>query len=199
MSDSLDSLLTAADPAASYDDRLDPLLRDLAADAESSARRRRPVRLVLAGGVVAGLLGIGSVAAASGILPGWGSVATSSGQTCEVRVEATLPTPGDGEPITATFSADEQAAALAAAQAFLADLDYASIDHERAIARWQAVEASARASQAPDERQPRLTGDDLEVHAVTWTVVERMRTALADQGLDLRALMVASTTTGCDL
>lgn len=196
----LDTALTiAAPPVSASTDQLDAVLRELVAASESPRPRRRSSRLAVAGAVVVGLLGVGTVATAAGVLPGWTMLTTSSGQTCEVAVEVSLLHPGDGEPISATFSRAEQEASLAAAQAFLDDLDYDTIDHDRAIARWQAVEADVRAGEPPDERQPELTGDDLEVHAVTWVVVQRMRADLAARGLDIRAIDVTTTSTGCDL
>ncbi len=148
---------------------------------------------------MAGVLGIGAVASAAGVLPGWPSFATSSGQTCAVEILASALQPGDGEPISATFSTREKRATLTEAQAFLAEFDYDSVDRQQAIAWWRTEEAKARTEQSdPAERQPKLAGDDLEVTAVSFWVVDQLRADLAAKGLDIRAIGVA-TSNGCAL
>lgn len=197
----LDELLdAAAPPVTTPTPELRAELNTLIVASEAAQRRRRPAHIALVGGVVAGVLGLGTVASAAGILPAWTLLTTSSGQTCEVAVHADLLEPGDGEPIGGTFSRPEQESTLTAARAFLEDFDYGSIDRDEAIAQWQAVERKARAQQLdPAERQPRLVGDDLEVHAVTHGVVERLRSDLASRGLDIRAIAITATSTGCEL
>lgn len=197
----LDQMLDeAAPPVTARTPELHQELRATVVASEPVQRRRRSARLAVAGGIVAGVVGLGTVASAAGILPGWTMLTTASGQTCEVQVGADLMTPGDGEPITATFSRAEQEETLAAARAFLEGFDYDSIDRQDAIAAWQAAEAEARAAQEdPAERQPKLEGDDLEVHAVTWLVIQRMRATLAAQGHDIRAISITTTSSGCQL
>ena len=197
----LDELLTTAAPAVTArTPQLHQQLEALVAQSEAARRRRRPVRIAVVGGVVAGVLGLGAVASATGILPGWTMLNTSSGQTCEIQVHANLQRPGDGEPISAAFSPAEQQQTLAAARAFLTTFDYDTIDHEKAIAQWQTIESKIRSDQQdPAERQPKLEGDDLEVHAVTHTVIEQMRSDLAAQGYDIRAIAITVTNSGCDL
>ncbi len=148
---------------------------------------------------MAGVLGIGAVASAAGVLPGWPSFATSSGQTCDVAILVSELPPGDGEPIAATFNTTEKRATLTEAQAFLADFDYDSVDRQQAIDWWRTEESKARTEQSdPAERQPKLAGDDLEVTAVSFWVVNELRADLAAHGLDIRAIDVA-TTSGCAL
>lgn len=197
----LDQLLdNAAPPVAARTPELHQQLRALVAASESVPRRRRSTRLALAGGIVAGVAGLGTAASAAGILPGWTTLSTTSGQTCEVEVRADLIAPGYGEPISATFTRAEQEATLAAARTFLQGFDYDAIARAHAIAEWQAAEAEVRAAQEdPTERQPELEGDALEVHAVTWVVIQRMRAALAAQGHDIRAISIATTSSGCQL
>lgn len=197
----LDELLDLATPrVTARTTDLQEELQLLAAESEAAQRRRRPMRFALAGGVVAGVLGLGTVASAAGILPGWTLLTTGSGQTCEVAVHADLQTPGDAEGGAALFDRVEQEETLAAAQKFLEGFDYDSIDRDEAIARWRAVEDEIRAQEPdPAERQPRLEGDDLEVTAVTRAVVERMRADLAAQGYDLRAISVTTSSSGCEL
>jgi hypothetical protein len=161
-------------------------------------RRRRLTRASLVAATAVGALGVGTAAAAAGLIPGW-SVLTGSGQTCQVEVIATAPHAGDGEP-DATFDATEQAEAVATARIFLDGFDYDSIDRDAAISRWQAAEETVIAAKPdPTERQPALTGDDLEVTSLTYEVTTRLRNHLAARGLDIRAVNLVTTSTGCDL
>lgn len=197
----LDQMLDqAAPPIAARTPDLHQELRALVEASEPAPRRRRSVRLAMAAGIAASAVGLGAVASTAGILPGWTMLTTSSGQTCEIEMTADLYTPGDGEPISATFSRVEQEETLAAARAFLEDFDFDSIDRQEAIVAWQAAEAEVRAAEPdPKERQEKLKGDDLEVHSVTWTVVQRMRATLAAQGHDIRAVSIGASTSGCYL
>ena len=105
----------------------------------------------------------------------------------------------DGEP-GAEFDATEQTKTFAASRIFLEGFDYDSIDRDAAISRWQAVEGTVIAAQPdPEERQPALTGDDLEVTALTYEVTTRLEDHLAARGLDVRAVNLVTTSTGCDL
>jgi hypothetical protein len=191
------SLDQAAPPVSAVTPQLQRELHAMVAASEPTQRGRRPVRLAVVGGVIAGIVGLGTVASASGLLPGWTMFTTSSGQTCEVAVKARMDKPGDGEPISATFSVAERKAAFQAANAFLEDLDYASIDRQAAIAKWRAIETRIR--DAHPDAAPRLQGDDLEVSAVTREVIDRMRSELAAKGLHIRAVDVIVTSSGCDL
>ena len=168
-------------------------LDDLAAACERAhTRRRGPARIAIGGVAFAGVLGLGAVASAAGMLPGWPSFSTSSGQTCEIEITADPLEPGEGEqPVAASFSTAEREASLTAARRYLEEFDYASVDRSAAIAWWQREEDAARATQSdPAERQPRLEGDELEVTAVSHWVVDHLRDHLAAQGLDVRAVNV---------
>jgi hypothetical protein len=198
----LDELLAAsAAPVTSRTPQLDRALSDLVADSEAAARwKRRSVRLALVGGAFAGLLGLGTAATAAGILPGWPSFSTSSGQTCQIEVWASALGPGEGEAVSSSFSAAQKEETLAEARTFLEGFDYDSVDPQRAISWWKEQEATARASQSdPDERQPVLNGDDLEVTAVSRWVIDRLRADLTAKGLDIRAVSVGTSSSGCDL
>lgn len=161
-------------------------------------RQRRMTRASLVAATAVGVLGVGTAVAAAGLIPGW-SVLTGSGQTCQVHLIAAGAQAGDGEP-NATFEATERAEAVAAARIFLEGFDYDSIDRDAAISRWQAAEDAAIAAQPdPAERQPALNGDDLEVTALTYEVTTRLGNHLAARGLDIRAVDLVTTSTGCDL
>jgi len=162
------------------------------------SRRRRMTRASLVAATAVAALGAGTAAAAAGLIPGW-SVLTGSGQTCQVEVVAAAPQVGDGEP-NPTFDATERSKARAAARIFLAGFDYGSIDRDAAISRWQAAEDAVIAAEPdPTERPPALKGDDLEVTALTYEVTTRLGDHLAARGLDIRAVNLVTTSTGCDL
>lgn len=161
-------------------------------------RRRSTTRASLVAATAVGALGVGTAAAAAGLIPGW-SVLTGSGQTCQVEVIAAAAQAGDGEP-DPTFDATERAEATAAARVYLGRFDYDSIDRDAAISRWQAAEDAVIAAEPdPAERQPALNGDDLEVTALTYEVTTRLGSHLAARGLDIRAVNLVTTSTGCDL
>ena len=161
----LDELLEASGtPVTPRSPGLQRDLDDLVAACEQAhLRRRGPVRVAIAGAAFAGVLGLGAVASAAGVIPGWPSFSTSSGQTCEIEISADPWGPGEGEqPIAASFSAAEKQESLTAARLYLEDFDYGSVDRATAIAWWQREEEAARAMQPdPAERQPRLTRDEL--------------------------------------
>ncbi len=192
-------LLEAAPPVSTRTPEIRRELDALVVAATSVQRRRRRItRASLVAATAVGALGVGTAAAAAGLIPGW-SVLTGSGQTCQVEVIAAAAQASDGEP-NATFDATERAAATASARTFLEGFDYDSIDRDAAISRWQAAEDTANAAQPdPAESQPALKGDDLEVTALTYEVTIRLRNHLAARGLDIRAVNLVTTSTGCDL
>ena len=199
----LDELLAAsAPPVTRRTPQLERELNDLVAACEAAqSRLRRPAGVALVGGTLVGILGIGAVASAAGVLPGWASFATSSGQTCNIEIAVSALEPGEGEqPLASTFTATEKRETLAAARAFLADFDYDAVDRQQAIAWWKSEESEARAAQPdPAERQPKLTGNDLEVTAVSTWVLNDLDADLAAQGLDINAIGVATLIGGCTL
>lgn len=200
LDEQLDERLRVAMPPVSV--RTPEMRRELdalvGAATPAQRRGRRMTRASLVAATAVGALGVGTAAAAAGLIPGW-SMLTGSGQTCQVEVIAADPRVGDGEP-DAQFDATERKEAVAAARIFLQGFDYDSIDRDAAISRWQAAEDTAIAAQPdPAERQPALTGDDLQVTALTYEVTSRLGNHLAARGLDIRAVSLITTSTGCDL
>lgn len=195
----LDELLERSAPrTCARSPRLDDELQRLVRASEASAgRRRRSVRLGVASAAALAAVGLAPVASAAGLLPGWATWSTSQGSSCEIQVDASLRRDGDGELITRSFTEAEQQATHEAAQRFLAEFNYESVDRDEAVAEWQAEERRIRAGEESDERQPALQGDDLEVTAVSTQVVDRLRDYLQQRGLDIRAIMV-STGNRCD-
>lgn len=194
-----DRLREAAPPVAVRTPEMRRELDALVVAATPVQRRRGTMtRASLVAATAVGALGVGTAAAAAGLIPGW-SVLTGSGQTCQVEIIAAAPHSGYGQP-DPKFDATERAEAVSTASVFLEGFDYDSIDRDAAISRWQAAEATAIAAQPdPAERQPALTGDDLEVKALTYEVTTRLGNHLAARGLDLRAVNLVTTSTGCDL
>jgi hypothetical protein len=190
----LDELLDTSAPRATPPTRrLQRELDDLvAACEEAQTTRRGPARVAVVGAALAAVLGLGAVASAAGVLPGWPSFSTSSGQTCAIEISADPLEPGEGEqPVASSLSTAEKDASLAAARSYLEDFDYDAVSRPEAIAWWRGEEDRVIAAQSdPTERQTRLTGDDLEVTAVSHWVVDKLRVHLAAQGLDIRAIDV---------
>lgn len=200
LDEQLDERLREAAPPVSM--RTDGMRRELHALVEAATplqrRRRKMPRASLVAVTTVGAFGVGTVAAAAGLLPGW-SMLTGSGQTCQLEMTASAPLAGDGEPGT-NVDATEQSKAVAAARVYLQNFDYNAINRNTAISHWQTAEDAATAAQSdPSERQPRLAGDDLEVTALTYEVTTRLSDHLASQGLDVRAVNLVTTTTGCNL
>jgi hypothetical protein len=201
LDEQLDERLRAAAPPVSV--RTTEMRRELQALVVAATPPQRPRRRVGRASLVAaatvGALGLGTAAAAAvGLIPGW-SLLTGSGQTCQVEVSAGAPPAGDGEP-DVEFDATEQARAVTAARTFLQGFDYDSIDRHAAVSRWHAAEDAVRSAEPdPAERPPELAGDDLEVTALTYAVTQRLGEHLAARGLDIRAVSIVTTTSGCDL
>lgn len=199
LDEQLDERLRAAMPPVTA--RTPEMRRELdalVAAATPVQRRRRMTRASFVAATTVGVLGVGTAAAAAGLIPGW-SVITGSGQTCQVEVVAAAPHAGDGEP-GPSFDTTRKAEAVSTARNFLQGFDYDSIDREAAIARWQAAEDAVIAAEPdPAERPPALTGDDLEVTALTYEVTTRLEEHLSARGLDIRAVNLVTTSTGCDL
>lgn len=162
LEDELDERLREAAPRLTA--RTPEVRRELHALVEAAApvqrRRRAMSRASLVAATAVGALGVGTAAAAAGLIQGW-SVLTGSGQACRVEVIAGRGHAGDGEP-GAQVGAHKRAEAVTVARVFLQGFGYDSINREAAISRWQAAEDAALAAQPdPEERQPALTGDDL--------------------------------------
>lgn len=184
----LDELLRQAAPrTAPRTDELQRELRVLVREAESTARpQRRTVRATLVGVVTAGAVGLGTATAmATGVVPtpAWIPWTTGSGSTCEMQFTAR---PLDtGAPSARRHTDAERRQAVDEANRFLASFDYSSIDEEQAIREFQAEEDAVIESQPdPEERQPRLTGDDLVLTAVGSEVWDALEVHLASRGID---------------
>lgn len=151
----LDDLLDrSAPPIAARNPGLGRALGELASQAEGAVARPRH-RVALVGVSVAAMLGVGAVASAAGVLPGWPVFDTSSGNNCSIEVRAEAPGPGDVPGVPASMSDREAKATVAEAQAFLKDFDFDGVDRAEAVAWWRTQEKQARENQPdPAEQAP---------------------------------------------
>lgn len=183
----LDDLLDrSAPPTAVRTPALERELTALVLATESAGRPRpKALRTAWVGALATGLVGVGTAGAmAAGLVPtpSWVPWSTSSGTNCEMRFYAN-PAGPDGEPLNGTYSDAEKGRAVAEASIFLAGFDYDSIDEAEAIKKWQQEEAATIASVTdPAERQPPLTGDELEITAVGAEVWDHLAAHLQAEG-----------------
>jgi hypothetical protein len=226
MDSHLDELIAAAAPAVAQ--RTPELQRDLyslVAETEAATGTGRPWlgrRIGVAGLAVVGVLGVGTAAAAAGLIDApsewlWSDSTLSSGTTCRVAHGANLTSqPAD----LASASPADHEATLAAARQFVANFDLSAISIDAAITRYQAMVTKERAEivgqyQAMNQKErvaaaekggplvgqevtdddlgPRLMGDDLELAAVRVELHERMKAELSRQGLNAKLVEVDST------
>lgn len=195
----LDALLDeSAPPVADRDavllDDLDELVHATGAPA---GRRGGLRRSVAAGLIVAGTLGLGTVAAAGGFFPQswspWSDQTFDSGQSCRLRFMAGEQT----EPAKlAGISKTEQREAVLAAQAFLDTFDPTSIDMQAALADLLAAQAEANVNIPEWDRAPE-TQEEMEVHALIYHTGVELRAALDQQGINPNAADI-KTTTDCE-
>jgi hypothetical protein len=185
----LDDLLERkAPPIAARNHGLVRALGELASEAEAAVAKPRH-RVALVGVSVVAILGVGTVASAAGVLPGWPVFDTSSGNHCSIEVHAEAPGPGDVPGVPASINEREARATVAEAQAFLKNFDFDGVDRAEAVAWWRTQETQARENQPdPAEQAPPLEGDDLEVTAVSQWVAAQLQQHLAAQGMDIRAV-----------
>jgi hypothetical protein len=175
----LDELLhLSTPPIAPRTATLQHEVQRMVVNAEAAARpRRRILKVGLVSAMAAGAFSLGTAGAmATGIVPtpSWIPWATDAGSTCEMQFTAS-PAGPDGEPLSRPYTRAEKQRAVAEAHRFLAALDYSSINEADAIREWKKAEDAAIAAQPdPNERQPRLSGDDLALTAVGHQVWNRL-------------------------
>lgn len=157
--------------------------------------RRR--RVGAAGALAAvGVLSVGGVAAAAGVLPTMFPWTTDSGSACELHASAELRRNVDGTLVDGS-TAPEQRATLASAEEYLATLDLDSIDRDEAAERWfDYLERTSADHFTRAELESQFQGDRLETHAILHEVDGRLAKHLADEGHDPNSIM-ASLATRC--
>ncbi|WP_244928579.1 hypothetical protein [Nocardioides sp. W7] len=182
-----DQLAVSAPPAPVQTPALERELASVVAEAERQARHQKPHRrasLIVGGLAAAGLLGIGS-AAAAGILPWFedaparDAVSTSTGSECELTFDVKgIEDPGN--PVDSTTRAQ----ALAAAEEFLSNLDLSSIDIVAA------TEGLPPRALVDSEAGPAQSIEEYETYAVMSVVEQRVEADLRRQGLPTAAVSV---------
>jgi hypothetical protein len=199
---SLDDLIARSAPAVTPPStELTETFHELIAGNRAAARpRRRPGARVWAAGSLAlvGVFGVGGVAAANGLLPGWFPWAAESGSSCSLQVSVELRRDGDGALITDRVSEAEQRSTLTSAQKYLTTLDVSAIDRKQAADRWFAYLEKV----SPDhphraELESKFQGERLETHAVLHEAETRLDDYLTAHGHDPRSIMT-SLANECD-
>jgi hypothetical protein len=194
----LDQLLDRAAPTvAPRTPELGHELVALVAESEQgSLRRRRRLQAAVVSAVAVGVVGLVPAAGASGLLPfaDWFPWTASSGTTCRIGFEVRMADDGSGQPMTpavAAMTTPQKQEVVVVAREFLAEFDYSSVDTDAAIKKWQAAEARVRGDQLPEERQPKLSGNDLELTAVGQEVAHRVVAFLKQRGLNPDAVLIS--------
>lgn len=193
-----DQLSQSSPPVPASSPELDAELARIVAETERLAhrpRRRSHRRLALGGLVVAGSLGAGAAAAASGILPWFDSPAAQGVLTTSTGTHCTLAFDVKEIEDPATVVPDGvRRRVSAAAEAFLEELDVSALSLARA------TEAAGPRATRDSEAGPAQTVTDYEVEAVFQLVVQQLETTLAHQELPTSSvgLSMASTCDGGD-
>ena len=199
---SLDDLIARSAPAVTpASTELTERFHELIAGNRAAARtRRRSGARAWAAASLAliGVFGVGGVAAAHGLLPGWFPWTTGSGSSCSLQVSVELRRDGDGALITDRISEAEQRATLTSAQDYLTTLDVSAIDRKRAADRWFA-HLEEVSPDHPDraELESTFQGERLETHAVLHEAETRLDDYLTAHGHDPRSIMT-SLANECD-
>ena len=193
----LDDLLARSAPAVTPPSaELTQTLHELVTLNETAAgpRRRRGTRALATGSLVlVGVFGVGGVAAAHGLLPGWFPWVAQSGSSCSLQVSVELRRDGQGALITDRVSEREQRATLRAAQEYLRSFDVGAIDRKQAADHWFAYLEKVSADH-PDraELESKFQGERLETHAVLHEVETTLDDYLTAQGYDPRSIMTSA-------
>lgn len=195
----LDEMLATARPSTiAPDQALRSDLDALALEARAKRRQtRRSARLAIAGVAAVAIFGTGTAAVASGLVPfTWTSQQGGRCSITSATVEIEGETVWDKAAWKATTAAQRQAT-LQEGRRYLAGYDYRAIDIPAAIATWQRAEAAGLASQPdPNERAPRLQGDELENQALVYRVELDLEAHLRALGLQPDVLVPTFTYTG---
>ncbi len=199
---SLDDLIARSAPAVTPPSpELTETFHELIAGSRVAARpRQRSGARALAAGSLAviGVFGVGGVAAANGLLPGWFPWATESGSSCSLQASVELRRDGNGALITDRVSEAEQRATLTSAQDYLKTFDVSAINRKQAAEHWFAYLEKVSADH-PDRAalEAKFQGERLETHAVLHEVETRLDDHLTAHGHDPRSIMT-SLANECD-
>ena len=157
-------------------------------------RRRRAARALATGSLaLIGVVGLGGVAAAHGLLPGWFPWLSQSGSSCSLQVSVELRRDGNGALITDRVSGREQRVTLKAAQKYLRSFDVGAVDRRQAADHWFAYLEKVSAGH-PDRAalESKFQGERLETHSVLYEVEANLDDYLTAQGHDPRSIMTSA-------
>lgn len=188
-----DVLVRSGPPVTPPSPEVMETLREMAASNEVATRprRRRGTRALAAGSLaIVGVVGVGGVAAAHGLLPGWFPWAAESGSSCGLQVSVDLRRDGDGALITDRTSNAEQRATLRSARQYLKNLDVDAIDRNQAAEHWFTYMERTSANH-PDRAalESKFQGERLETHSILYEVDTRLDDYLTAHGHDPRSIM----------
>lgn len=193
----LDDLLARSAPTVTPPSaELTQTFHELVTLTERAARphRRRAARALATGALaLVGVVGVGGVAAAHGLLPGWFPWVTESGSSCSLQVSVELRRDGNGGLITDRVSGREQRATLTAAQEYLKSFDVSAVDRTKAADHWFAYLEKVSADHPNRaELESKFQGERLETHAVLHEVEANLDDYLTAQGYDPRSIMTSA-------
>lgn len=183
----LDDLLEQANPSLAprteeLNDQLNRVVDDAARAARPTKHTRRRVGLVALTTTL--LVGGGfATATAEGWIPPIYEWAGGE-QECQVQMEIFGYSEYGGEPPKEPWTYQEEIESRDAARAFLATYDFDAIDVDQAITDFREQEAETIASEPdPEERQPRIADDEVEMAAVTRLVYDELNEHLEERGM----------------
>lgn len=200
----LDSLIdTAAPPVAPRTQALTHEALVLVDESRPRGRSpRRRLRIAVVCGVSVAAIGATAATTAAVAPSAWTSWLTGGHKTCqlELSISPAGPDVGDGEPNKWPAHIDyaRRQRMIEDAKTFVADFDYAGIDHQQAIRAYRAQEAKTIANEKATEPaggvQPAITGtNEVTASAISAWVLDRLEKHLDAEGYDM------STRAGSDL
>ncbi len=191
----LDVLLDLAAPQiARRNGGLNEALLKVAQGAETQIRRpRRTRRYLVAGAALTGVIGLGGVAMASGVIPTLTPWTGSRGASCSfifavdpvgspIPESADIPRPVYDDPATVE------------ANSYLAQYDFDSIDRDAAVDRFAEELRVGRAAMPADQRPPApdVNTDEFESHAVIHLVQDQLDAHMTAAGFDPDSVALSS-------
>lgn len=196
----LDDLLDSAAPQIAYrSEELTQALFEVAQGAEvanragaQSRRPKRTSRYLVAAGALASVVGVGGAAMAGGLIPTWTPWRAASGTLCSMkytvdpvdsalaRETADAPRPVYSDPATVE------------ANSYLAQYDFASVDRDAAVDRFEQELRVQRAAIPADQRQPvgEISKDEIQIVAMSDLVSDQLAAHMKAAGFNPDSIVV---------
>jgi hypothetical protein len=201
----LDALMEyAAPPVSMHSRELQTELDALVLATHEHATVRRPVsaRLAIAATAAFGVVGVTAAASAAGVGPGfdWVPWHTQGGSSCAFHTTATAEYLAATSGPSASPDPREVDNAVTAAQDYLDAFDYASVDVDKALRRYEEQGPRPDTAEGLDQPQlgdPGISRDELELIAVNSYVGGFVDRHLQDLGLSPRGVLYG-TDLRCD-